>query len=238
MADTHSKWVQGNLVYYDTYLHRWLDAIGAGVVKVIEEFQYTSLPSADTLGGWTTTLVETGAGETTLALVAGAEGGHLLITTDAADNDGANTQVQGEAFKFAANKPLYFGCRFKVNEATQSDFLVGLSITNTNCLGGVSDGVYFRKADASTTCSAVIEKNTTETTATALTVAADTFYTLEITWDGSNVDFYVDGVQLTRPAQTNVPDDEFLTPTIHFLTGEAIAHTMTVDWIRAIQIVG
>jgi hypothetical protein len=237
MANTHSKWVQGNLVYYDTYLHRWIDAIGYGVCKVLENFQYTGM-ATDAPSAWTTTLVEGGGGESTVALTGGAEGGTLLITTDAAENDGVNMQVQGEAFKFASGKPLYFGIKFQASEATQSDFLVGLAITTTDALGGVTDGVYFRKVDGSTTCSAVIEKNTTETTGTAMTFAATTDYVLEIFWDGAAADFFVDGVALTRLAQTNIPDDEFLSPVIHFLAGSANARTMTVDWVRCIQING
>ena len=238
MSKLRSKWIQGNLVYWDTYAYRWLEAIGAGVVKIIENMQYTSIANADALSPWTTTLVEGGAGESTVALVSGDEGGALLITTDAAENDGVNMQVKGEAFKFASGKPLYFGIKFQASEATQSDFLVGLAITTTDALGGVTDGVYFRKPDGSTTVSAVIEKDSAETTATALTFAAITDYILEIFWDGTNVDFYVNGVALTRPAQTNLPDNEFLSPVIHFLAGAVNAKTMTVQWVRCIQIVG
>jgi hypothetical protein len=238
MADVHSKWVQGNLVFYDTYLYRWLDAIGSGVTKVLEHFQYPAFASADTLAGWTTTLVEAGDGDTTLALVQGSDLGELLITTDGSENDGANLQVTGEAFKLASGKPCYFGCRWKTGEATQSDIFVGLSITNTNILGGVSDSIGFRKVDGSTTMNALLEKDATETTATALTVVANTYYTTEFFFDGTNVDFFVDGVQLTRPAMTNLPDDEYLTPSIHFLSGNAAAETMTIDWIRCIQING
>jgi hypothetical protein len=35
---------------------------------------------------------------------------------------------------------------------------------------------------------------------------------------------------------TNIPDNELLTPSIHFLTGDAAAETLTVDWVRAIGI--
>lgn len=230
----HSKWINGNLVYYEG--QRWFDAVGPGAVKFIEEFVNTPFEAADAPGAFTTTLVEGGAGETTVALKGGAEGGVLLITTDAADNDGANIQAKGEAFKPVTN-PLYFGCRFKISEATQSDFLFGLCITDTDLLGGMTDGIYFRKADASTTMSFVLEKNSTETaTAYGTAIAADTWYTLEFFFDGTNVDWYVDGVVQTRPATTNLPSDEFLTPSVHVLTGTTSSVTAEVDWIRAIQV--
>jgi hypothetical protein len=229
-----AKYYRGNLLYLDG--QSWYDAIGANAIKFVEHFVQTPFASADTLAGWTTTLVEAGGGETTVALTAGAAGGALLITTDANDNDGANLQVQGEAFKLLTY-PLYFGCRFQISEATQSDFLVGLCITDTDLLGGMTDGIYFRKVDATATMNFVLEKDSTETaTAYGTALVADTWYTVEFLFDGTNVDWYVNGVLQTRPAISNLPNDEFLTPSIHFLAGTTGGMTMSVDWIRAISI--
>lgn len=229
----HSKHLNGNLVFYDG--QRWFDAVGETVKKFLEDFVGPNIPSADAPGAWTVTLVEGGAGETTLAADTGEVGGALVLTTDAAENDGANLQLKGEAFKLQSSKPLYFGARLKISDATQSDFIVGLCITDTDLLGGMTDGIYFRKVDGSATVSNVLELNSSETTGTALT--CDTSYHIyEILWDGTNADFYVDGTLLTRLTQTNLPNDEELTPSIHFLTGEAVAKTMTVDWLRCIQL--
>jgi len=230
----HSKWINGNLVYYDG--QRWFDAIGPTAAKFIFNSAHVPLSGADALVGATVTLVETGAGETTLTAVGGWEGGALSITTDAADNDGANIQFQ-EAFKFAAGKPLYFGIKLQATEATQSDFMAGLCITNTNLLGGISDGAYFRKVDGATAIKWVLEKNTTETESTeTVTFANDTDVWLEITWDGANADFYVNGEQKTRLAQTNLPDDEFLAPSLQFLSGSVGAKSCTVSRWACIQI--
>jgi hypothetical protein len=202
----HARWLYGNLLYWDA------------------------------LAGYTVTLVETGAGETTVAAATTVNGGALLITTDAAENDGANIQMLGEAFQPAASTLLYFGCKVQISDATQSDLLVGLCITDTDLLGGMTDGMYFRKPDGSTTLSAVLEQDSTETTGTAATVVADTDMYLEIVANGVTVDFYVDGTMLTQMAQTNVPDDELLTPSIHFLTGEAVAKTCLIKELRAFRI--
>lgn len=236
----HSKWLGGALVFYDdSEPQRFLDAFGPSICKFIEEFVNTPFASADNMAAWKTTLVETGGGgDTTLALEAGAEGGVLLVTTDNADNDGANVQALGEAFKLASGKECYFGCKFKISEATQSDFLIGLVITDgeNDMLGGVTDGVYFRKVDGATTMNFVLEKNTSETaTAYGTAIEADTWYTVEFYFDGTDVDWYVNGVEQTAPVTTNLPDDEFLTPSFQFLTGTTSAITMRVDWMRAIQ---
>lgn len=232
----NSKWLSGNLVFYDqANPSRWLDAFGPTVCKFLEDWVGTPFITVDSPGGWTVTLVETGAAESTIALIDGA-GGLAYIITDAAENDGLSMQITSEAFKLVSGKPCYFGIRLSLEEVTQSDVLVGLCITDTTLLGGMTDGAYFRKVDGSAAVSFVLEKNSTETTGAVLTAVAATYYVLEFIFDGTNVDSFVDGVLQTRLAQTNLPDDEDLTPSIELLTGEAVRHSMTVDWIRAIQL--
>lgn len=228
----HSRQVRGNIIFWDTHMYRWLDAIGPNVCKFVEEF--THLPVDNTTGlptEFTCTLVNA----STVALSAGAAGGTCVITTAGAENDGVNMQLKGESFKLASGKPLYFGCKFTISNATESDFIVGLCITDTTLLGGMTDGVYFRKVDGSTATSFVLEKDSTETSTSALTHDTSS-HTLEFYFDGTNIDFFVDGVKGTRPVTTNLPNDEELTPSIHFLTGSNNARTMTIEWMRCIQI--
>lgn len=231
----HARWLYGNLVYWDIHQNRIIDAWGPGVKKWILGPNALA-QSADAMAGWTVTLVETGGGETTVAASQAVNGGALLITTDAFENDGANLQMIGEAFQPAASTLLYFGCKVQISDVTQSDLLVGLCITDTDLLGGMTDGMYFRKVDGAATLSAVLEQDSSETTSTAATMVNDTDLYLEIVANGVTVDFYVDGTMLTQMAQTNVPDDELLTPSIHFLTGEAVAKTCTIKELRVFRI--
>lgn len=236
MSTINSKYVNGNLVYTDSrYPHRIIDAFGPTVAKFFDDYVQTPFAGADSPAAYTATLVEAGAGESTIALVDGEQGGAILITSDANEDDGLQIQVKGEAFKFVASKPLYFGARLKIDEATQSDFLVGLCITDTTLLGGMSDGAYFRKVDATTAVLAVLEKATVETTAAALTCDV-AYHDYEITWDGTTAKFYVDGVQLAAIAQTNLPNTEFLTPSIALLAGQAVITNLTCAWMRCIQL--
>lgn len=231
----HSRHVGKNLVWYEAHRKNVIDAIGPDVVKFFEDFVHP-VAASDALVGWTTTLVEAGAGESTVTIPDGSAG-TLLLTTDANEDDGIELQKIGENFGFSASQAMtYFGIRFKVSEATQSDFLVGLCITDTTLLGGLSDGVYFEKLDGSTSMSCTTEKDSSETqTDTIGTVVADTYMTLEFLFDGTSVEFFVDGVGVAQHTLT-IPDDELLTPSIHFLAGSTVAKTMTVDWVRAIQI--
>lgn len=246
MSSVHSHWINGNLVFYQSnYMQRWLDVMGPAVVKVVDEFQFGNYAiaagdgSPQTRQGWLNTYVEAGAGgDHTEALTDGADGGVLLITTDDGEDDGVNKQAIGEAFNFSlTNKwPAYFGIRFKVSDATQSDWVAGFCLTDTTLTAGMDDGMYFRSADGSAVVSAVLEKNTTETTGTVHTAANNTYYIYEIVFDGTSVDFYLNGTAITRLATTNIPDDEWLTPSFEYLTGAAGVDTVSIDWIRAFQL--
>ena len=103
-----------------------------------------------TASDWVITTTEAGGGDATEALGDG-DGGLLVVTNDAADNDSDEFQWAGgsggviESFKYEAAKGLYFKTRFKVSDATQSDFAIGLIITDTTIIDGVTDGIFFEK---------------------------------------------------------------------------------------------
>jgi hypothetical protein len=187
-----------------------------------EDFDYY------TAANWTVTETDSGA---TQALADG-DGGLLLITNTAADNDLVSLQKVGESFRFATGKKLFFEARFKVSDATQSDVVIGLQITDTTPLD-VTDGVFFIKADGAATVDFRVEKNNTATTASAMaTMANDTYIRLGFYYDGVDaVQYFVNGTYTGSSVTTNLPDDEDLTVTFAIQNGEAVAKTMTVDYI-------
>ena len=179
-------------------------------------------------GNWTVTETQAGA---TQALTDG-DGGLLLITNTAADDDLVALQKVGESYRFASGKELFFEARFKVSDATQSDVVIGLQITDVTPLD-VSDGVFFIKADGSTSVSLLVEKNGTATTTSSVaTMANDTFISLGFYYDGaSSIQYSVNGVVKGTSVTTNLVDDEDLTVSIALQNGEAVAKTMTVDYV-------
>lgn len=244
-ADTLGKRIGGNLVYYfDEHANnrRLVDGIGPNVVKYLTDF--VDLP-VNASGEYNLPFTVTKVGASTFGPTDGS-GGLGLITTGAVENDGINAQVPGEAFKLALNGTTwacYFGCRLKISEATQSDFFLGLAITDTDILGGVTDRVGFEKLDGSTAVKAMVEKNSTETLSGTLLTADTNFHTYELFFNGTTerggptLDFFIDGAEVAvNFALTNLPDDEELTPSLQFLAGSAGAKTATFDWIRAIQV--
>lgn len=244
MANTYFQSQYGHQILLDGDGHarRWLDAFGPDVFKLIEDF--VGAPVNATSGEydelWTITRVEAGAGESTFGPGDG-QGGLGVITTDANENDGINAQRRGEAFKLTTAARLYFGIRFKVSDATQSDYFVGLAITDTDILGGCTDHIGFDKVDGTTDVEAFVNKDSarTEVASAVMTQDADTYHTLEFFWDGpsNRVYFYVDNEETTRLTSfANTPNDEDLRVSLHFLAGAAAVKTMTIDWLRCIQI--
>lgn len=233
----HSEYNRnGALVFYEDHLARIVDAVGSNVIKYVAdsgEFQQNGDSGTDPRG-WTATVVEAGTG-TSEGQATREAGATFELVTAAAENDGINIQRNGEIYEFTSDQHVYFGIRLKINDVDQSDFLVGLGITDTTPLAGLSDAVYFRSVDASADVATVTEKDSSETENTGVvTMSDDTYVTLEFYFDGSTVYFYVDGSEVASHT-ADIPDDEALRPTLHFLTGEGAAQTMTVQWLRVIQ---
>jgi hypothetical protein len=187
---------------------------------------------------WTVTIVGTG----TQALT-NMDGGALLLTNSAADNDSIQLQKLGESFALTAGKRAFFKARFKVSDATQSDLVIGLCVTDTTLMGsvagaGVTDGIFFSKDDGVATLDVQCQKNATtgQTRAAAIaTLANDTFLTLAWAYDGKGeVAYYVNDVQIGTLAGTAayLPDTT-LTMSFGIMNGEAVAKTMTVDYLFA-----
>ncbi len=193
-----------------------------------------------TASDWVITTTEGGSGAATEALGDG-DGGLLVVTNDDADNDSDEFQWAGgsggviESFKYEAAKGLYFKTRFKVSDATQSDFAIGLIITDTTIIDGVTDGIFFEKDDASTSINLIIKKDSTETTVSCGDAADDTFMTLGFYYDPRIRKFsvYKDNVKVGSAVNTNAPDDEELAVSFAIQNGEAAAKVMTLDYISA-----
>ena len=178
--------------------------------------------------------MEAGSGTTTFAST-DASGGKAIITTAGNENDGGNYQLNGESFETTSDQDLYFGTKLAINDVDQTDLFIGLAVTDTTLLGGVANAIYFESVDGSALLSAVTEASSTETQSDSVgTLADDTEIELEFYWDGTTVEFFVNGSSVAT-STTNIPATQ-MRVSVHFLTGEATANTCTIDWIRCIQI--
>ena len=84
----------------------------------------------------------------------------------------------------------------------------------------------------------MLEKDSTETLSGTLATCDTDYHIYEFFFNGSTVEFFIDGVSVYVPAVTNLPDDEELRVSLHVLAGSANVRTADFDWVRTIQIGG
>lgn len=185
---------------------------------------------------WIITTTEAGAGSASEALTA-IDGGALLITNDAADNDCDFFQGNAASFLMAAGKRAFFKCRFKVSDATQSDVVIGLQVTDTTPLA-VTDGIFFQKDDGDTHIDFYCQKDAStglNSVADIAELADDTFVELAWAYDGvGSVAYFVNGVQKgTLSATSAFLPDATLNVSFGIQNGEAVSKTMTLDYVFA-----
>ena len=187
-----------------------------------------------TAGDWVITTTEAGTGSATEALTS-ADGGVLLLTNAAADNDFDSLQwgAPYESYLYESGKDFFFKCRVKVNTVSPSEMIVGLHITDTTPVAAITDGIYFLKSDGSTTVSLVVNKNGTATTTSAGTMADDTWTTLGFYYSSKDRKFYIykDNVLAGTSINTNAPDEEEIALSFTIQNGEAVVKTMSIDYL-------
>jgi len=185
-------------------------------------------------GDWVIT--ETGAAGT-VALEA-ANGGSLLITTDALDNDAEWVQLTPASFLLDAAKRSVFKIRFTPLKATQSDIQAGLVVVDTTPLDA-TDGIYFQKDDGDALIDVYVRKDATtgsNSRAAVGTLVAATATEWAWYYGAGSASFFIDNVRVwTLDASSTYFPNAILTPSFGYQNGEAGAATMSIDYILAAQ---
>lgn len=184
-----------------------------------------------TSGDWTLTETQAGA---TQAVDTGAHGGILKLTNATGTSDVNQIQLINETFKLASGKQFWMKTRFALT-ATLANFggLIGLAITDTTAVAGVSDGIFVRKPTGSSTLSAVVCKNSTETTQALGTMVSGTYVTAALYYNGKNaIEAWLDGAKIGTMATTNLPDDEELAITLASVNATSgAANVLACDYL-------
>jgi len=238
---TELEQIGSSLVCRDAeYTHRWYDAWGPNVVKYRMN---TAACPTDNTTGMPTEFVNTLVGASTFAHTDVAGGG-VLLTAEAAENDGVKLQLgdelggAGENVSFASRYPTYFGVKLQINDVDQTDFLAGFCVTDTACLDAVADGLYFRSVDETAVVNFVLEQDSVETVTAVNTMTDATDVDLEFLYSGGNVYVYANAVLMATIADTdaNFCNDELLRLTFEFLQGEIAANTCIIKKLSFIQL--
>lgn len=110
-----------------------------------------------TAADWTVTETQAGA---TQALTAG-NGGLILLTNTAADNDINQIQKVPAAFLPVVGKRFFMKCIFQISDVIESDFAIGIQLANVDgtTLATATDGIFFLKADGAATVSFYVRQD-------------------------------------------------------------------------------
>lgn len=199
-------------------------------------------------GDWLVTIVDGDSDAGHVNKVADdAAGGILTITTNDKTSDSNELQLNGESFKLAVGKQLYFEASIAIDDVDKADWFIGLAITDTTVLTANTDLVGFGCDHDGNIDAEVRQDSTASRTDTTSDIADGTLATyatkkvkLSFHWDGvSAVRFFVNGVlKITKTdngATILIPDDEALTPTICVKTSAAQVVNGWVDYIYVAQ---
>lgn len=183
-----------------------------------------------TSGDWTETATSVGTG-TSASAVIDADGGVIRMTSAANENDGAFYESQGESWTIETGKKMWIKGRFRLSEATQSDFIFGLHSTSTTPQTA-ANRFLFESVDGSAALYFNSDDNTNdEDSNTVATLADATWVVLAAYYDGKgNVSLYADGVHVDTFTPTTLPTTE-LALGWGLLNGSAGAQTLDVDYM-------
>lgn len=156
--------------------------------------------NATTAEAYTITL---SGGTASVAISTAIPHGAVTITSDASANTESSIQ-RVTCWNLHATKSLYFGARFnKTSSATVGGFVVGMTIVDPTPAGGLTDGIYFLKADGSASVAALTTASSSSTTTSAVgTIVADTNVEVGFVATSTSVSFLWNGALVATHTAT------------------------------------
>jgi len=194
---------------------------------------------------WTIFKTDVGVDGAEVNALTDMHGGVFLLTTNDADEDETGMHSDAEICvpDNGLDNDTWFMARIKVDDADKCEINVGLTVKDVKpgrhhaAGGGVTDGVYLWSPHNT----AVLNGSCTNggvSTDTAIGALGDaTWITAGFHYDDSanSVQFNVNGVDVGAPCLTNTPAADELAVMFAVQTGEAVAHSMWVDWYRLVS---
>ena len=165
-------------------------------------------------------------------------GGSILITTDTADNDSYEFQMNGAAFLPAPGKDIYVEVRMQLDTPVTSDWFFGFATIDTSFQVGVTNkfGIGSNGLDSSSAniYGLSTAASTTTTVNTGKPVVADTYITVAAWLKGTtSINYFVNGGQFGTIA-TNIVTGA-ITPSFAIQNNAGAAHAMRIDYMYFAQ---
>lgn len=216
-------------------------------VHFLDDFMCPASATASDVMTWTS-MDDSGTGTNAFQDV---QSGVYNIVTAASDNDYHGARSVNKTYVFAAGKPLWLDCKFKVSEATllESTWWIGLSDTVTTGgfqantsgpLASYTGALVYKTPETALTVNAQVSAAAVQSTISALaTSVSATWNRAQIYWDGAayiTLHFY----NGTSWVQTSPIPFTAGTTAMYLITGikagpTAAAETLQIDYIRACQ---
>lgn len=179
-------------------------------------------------GDWTETKV--GSGTTTISTTKTST---FNTTTSGASGDSNNLQRIAPAGIVAAGRRIFFESLIQVDDATNANFLIGLSVTNTD-INTPTTSVLFKKASGGTSYSLLVSNSSTTTTVNSVATAVanvDIKLGFVLTAAGQ-LDAYVNDVKVVTLTAGNFPAlGSVLRQSYQIKAGTAAARTALVAYL-------
>lgn len=179
---------------------------------------------------WTETATSAGTGTSATSL-ADVDGGAVRITTAANEDDGLFAEKNGESFLIETGKKAFIKARFRVGDAAQSDFIIGLHSTDTTPLDATLRFAFISE-DGSASLFFNVDDNTTDVDSdTVATLVDDTWVSVAAYYDGKgNIELYRDDQKVATMTSVDVPGDNMAVG-FGYLNGASGAETTDIDYI-------
>ncbi len=179
----------------------------------------------------------TNTGSPTIAVSTSEIGGACVFTTGA--TSGNNTFHDGKLlmWKWTSGKAIEFEARFKLSNVSDTDFVMGLQVTDTTPLA-VSDGIWFGKDNGDALLDFHVAKSSSQTDLLGIaTMANDTYVKIGFYYDGTDahkMQVFLNDQRVGAVPITNVPTAA-LCLSIGVQTNSANARALTIDYWRIRQ---
>jgi hypothetical protein len=170
-------------------------------------------------------------------------GGGLLITNADNEDDSLWSQQShdggtndAEVYRIQGGKKAWFKCKFQGSDVDQTDYIVGIHNVAADPIDTApTDGVWFQSDDADGYIDFHSVKNSVYTTSSAIATMTDaTDIIVGFYWDGVNTfELYIDDALVGSMTSATIPNDEYMAISFGCQNGEAVANTMTIDYIFA-----
>ena len=225
----------------DTTLSEYLSMDQTRVITFFEDFHTYAVTD------WVATATSVGDGTSAAAMSDAYVGGAIVITNAANDNDSYWLQqahdvgtgsADSEVWRIQTGKKAWFKAKFQVSDIDKLDLMLGIYKTATDPIDTApTDGVWFESNDDVATIDFHCVLNSAYTSETAVgnfSITDATDVVVGFYWDGvTTFKLYINDVYVGSMTATAVPNDEYMAISFGCQNGEAVADTMTVDYIFA-----